>query len=114
VGKYSFEQKYTYWFIAFGLAIMIVTGLILWFPILFTRIFPGGIIPAAKLAHSSEAIVGAIFVVIWHFYHVLVERLNLSIFTGRLNEDDMREHHPLEYERLTGEPAGEPKQGDTA
>ncbi len=110
--KYSFEQKYTYWFTAFGLAIMIVTGFILWFPILFTRIFPGGIIPAAKLAHSTEAIVGAIFVILWHFYHVHVERLNLSIFTGRLNEDEMRRYHALEYERLAGQPSEDPEGGE--
>ncbi|HET7009540.1 MAG TPA: cytochrome b/b6 domain-containing protein [Anaerolineales bacterium] len=111
-GKYSFEQKFTYWFIFFGFGILIVSGLLLWFPTLFTRLLPGGIIPAAKLAHSSEAIVSAIFVVLWHFYHVHLERLNFSIFTGRLNERDMRRHHALEFERLTGEPASDETPGD--
>ncbi len=104
-GKYNFEQKFTYWFLFFGIGVMVITGLILWFPILWTRLFPGGTIPAAQLAHSSEAIIATIFIIIWHFYHVHVERLNLSIFTGRLNEKDMREYHGREYERLTGEPA---------
>lgn len=103
--KYSFEQKFTYWFFFFGIGIMLVTGFIIWFPIVFTRLFPGGIIPAAKMAHSTEAIVAAIFLLIWHFYHVHLQRLNLSIFTGWLNERDMRRHHALEYQRLTGEPA---------
>lgn len=111
-GKYNFEQKFTYWFIFFGVGIMVVSGFILWFPLLFTRIFPGGIIPAAQLAHSSEAIATAIFIVIWHFYHVHFERLNLSIFTGRLNERDMQEYHAKEYQRLMGKPA--PKDADTA
>lgn len=102
-GKYNFEQKFTYWFLFLGIGIMVVSGFILWFPILVTRIFPGGVIPAAQLAHSSEAIAAAIFVVIWHFYHVHVERLNLSIFSGRLHERDMKEYHAEEYERLTGE-----------
>ena len=104
-GKYNFEQKFTYWFLFFSIVIMVVTGFILWFPILFTRVLPGGIIPAAKLAHSTEAVVTLIFIVIWHVYHVHIERLNLSIFTGWINEEDMREFHPLEYERLTGESA---------
>jgi formate dehydrogenase subunit gamma len=111
-GKYNFEQKFTYWFIFFGVGIMVVTGFILWFPLLFTRVFPGGIIPAAQLAHSSEAIATAVFIVIWHFYHVHIERLNLSIFTGRLNEHDMQEYHTKEYQRLTGKPTA--KQADTA
>jgi formate dehydrogenase subunit gamma len=108
-GKYNFEQKFTYWFLFFGIGIMVITGFILWFPIQITQIFPGGFIPAAQLAHSSEAIAAGIFVVIWHFFHVHVERLNLSIFTGRLNEHDMREYHAEEYERLTGEPVDNTK-----
>lgn len=103
--KYNFEQKITYWFLFFGIGIMVISGFIIWFPIAVTSFLPGGVIPAAKLAHSTEAIVAAIFVLIWHFYHVHLERLNLSIFTGWLNERDMREYHALEYERLTGENA---------
>lgn len=102
-GKFNFEQKFTYWFLFLGLGILIVSGLILWFPLFFTRFLPGGIIPAAKFAHSTEAIVAGVFVLLWHFYHVHVERLNLSMFTGRLSETEMRQHHPLEHERLTGE-----------
>lgn len=102
-GKYNFEQKFTYWFLFFGIGIMVATGFILWFPIAVTRILPGGIIPAAQLAHSSEAIAAAVFIVLWHFFHVHLERLNISIFTGRLNERDMRRYHLAEYRRLTGE-----------
>jgi len=101
--KYNFEQKFTYWFLFFAIGILIVSGLILWFPLLFTRFLPGGIIPAAKFAHSTEAIVAGVFVLLWHFYHVHVERLNLSMFTGRLSEKEMRQHHPREYERLMAE-----------
>ncbi len=115
LGKYSFEQKFTYWFFFFGIGIMVVTGFIIWFPILFTRLLPGGIVPAAKLAHSTEAVVAGIFLVIWHLYHVHLERLNLSIFTGRLSEEEMRQYHPLELERLrqaSGEASPEQQETD--
>lgn len=101
-GKYNIEQKVTYWFLFFGIGIMIISGFIIWFPIAVTYVLPGGVVPAAKLAHSTEAIVAGIFVVIWHVYHVHIERLNLSIFTGRLSEQEMRTYHSDEYERLTG------------
>lgn len=100
-GKYNFEQKVTYWFVFFAVLIMTVTGIIIWFPELVTRFIPGEMVPAAKLAHSTEAVVAAIFLVIWHLYHVHLERLNLSIFTGRLSEEEMREYHTQEYEKLT-------------
>ena len=108
-GKYNFEQKVTYWFLFFSIGIMIVSGYIMWFPEAITRIFPGGMIPAAIMAHSTEAIVTAVFIVLWHFYHVHLERLNLSIFSGWLNEEDMRTYHSLEYNRIIGEPR--PKKG---
>lgn len=99
-GKYNFEQKVTYWFLFFSIGIMGISGYIMWFPETVTRVLPGGIIPAAILAHSTEAIVTLIFIVLWHFYHVHFERLNLSIFSGWLNEEDMHTYHSLEYERL--------------
>jgi len=105
--KYNFEQKFTYWFLFFAIGVMIFSGLILWFPYWWTHLLPGGIIPAAQLAHSSEAIAAVLFILIWHIYHVHLERVNLSIFTGHLNEADMRRYHGLEYQRLTGVAAGE-------
>jgi formate dehydrogenase gamma subunit len=101
-GKYNFEQKITYWFLFFGIGILIVTGVVLWFPVFFTRFLPGDVVPAAKLAHGTEAVVAGIFVLIWHFYHVHVERLNMSIFTGHIIQSDLKEFHGREYNRLVG------------
>jgi formate dehydrogenase gamma subunit len=99
-GRFNFEQKVTYWFLFFSIAIMMISGFIMWFPEVVTRVLPGGVIPGAIMSHSTEAIVTIIFVVLWHFYHVHFERLNLSIFSGWLNEDDMHTYHSLEYDRL--------------
>jgi formate dehydrogenase gamma subunit len=99
-GKYNFEQKVTYWFMFVAVGIMLVSGYIMWFPETITRVLPGQVIPGAIMAHSTEAIATAIFIIIWHFYHVHVERLNLSIFSGWLNEEDMHVYHSLEYDRL--------------
>lgn len=110
-GKFNFEQKVTYWFLFFGIGIMVLTGFMLWFPIQVTKFLPGGIIPAAKMAHSTEAVVAGIFIVIWHFYHVHMERLNLSIFTGKLTEEDMKEFHTLEYQKLTKKSASRNLEG---
>jgi hypothetical protein len=71
-----------------------------------TRVLSGGVIPAAKLAHSTEAVVAGIFIVLWHFYHVHLQRLNLSIFNGSISEDDMKTYHALEYEQLMAGQAG--------
>ena len=111
-GKFNFEQKVTYWFLFFSIGIMLVTGYIMWFPEVVTRVLPGGVIPGAIMAHSTEAIVTAIFIILWHFYHVHFERLNMSIFSGWLNEDDMRTYHSLEYDRLLNQPHSDQGPGD--
>ena len=102
-GRYNFEQKVTYWFIFFGIAIMGISGFVIWFPVEFTQFIPGEAVPAAKLAHSTEAVVMGIFIIIWHVYHVHVERLNLSMFTGHVSEEEMRVFHENEYDRITGQ-----------
>jgi formate dehydrogenase gamma subunit len=113
-GKYNFEQKFTYWLTFLWIGILVVSGLIIWFPEDVTRVLPGGVVPAAKMAHSTEAIVAAIFIIIWHFYHVHLERFNLSMFNGNLTEEEMQTYHTREYQRLTGnipgETAGQPEQ----
>jgi formate dehydrogenase subunit gamma len=111
-GRYNFEQKVTYWVVFFSLAIMGISGFIIWFPVQFTQFLPGGVVPAAKLAHSTESMVLAIFIIIWHVYHVHIERMNLSIFTGKVSEDEMREFHTKEYERLTGQADSSAKTGE--
>jgi formate dehydrogenase subunit gamma len=113
-GRYNYEQKFMYWLVFFALGVLTFSGLIIWFPILVTRVLPGGIVPAAKLAHSTEAIVTAIFLLIWHTYHVHIERFNTSIFTGYISEDDLRTYHPKEYERLVRSGASSPKSKNQA
>jgi formate dehydrogenase gamma subunit len=111
-GKYNFEQKVTYWFLFFTIGIMLISGYIMWFPEVITRVLPGGVIPAAIMAHSTEAMVTLIFIVVFHFYHVHLERLNLSIFSGWLNEEDMRTYHSLEYNRLAAKPHTDSQSGE--
>jgi hypothetical protein len=71
-----------------------------WFPTLTTRFLPGEAIPIARLAHSMEAVLALLSIAIWHIYHTALKEKNRSIFTGLMSENDMRENHPLEYERI--------------
>jgi formate dehydrogenase subunit gamma len=106
-GRYSYMEKFEYWAVVWGMGIMALTGLIMWFPTFFTSLFPGIFIPAAKSAHGGEALLAVSAIVLWHLYNThlnpRVFPLNPSMFTGRVSKKEMMAEHPLEYERRTGE-----------
>lgn len=104
--KFNFGEKFEYWAVVWGTAVMIITGFILWNPIAATYILPGQTIPAAKAAHGGEALLAILAIIIWHLYNVLIKHRNFSMFTGTLPHHQMEEEHALELERL--EAGGKP------
>jgi formate dehydrogenase subunit gamma len=102
--RFDYRQKFEYWGLVLGAAVVIVTGLILYFPILFTRLFPGALIPAAKVAHSNEGLMAFLVVILWHVYNAHfnpdVFPFDKTIFTGKISLERMQHEHPLELERI--------------
>jgi formate dehydrogenase gamma subunit len=95
-GRYTFDEKFEYWAFVWGTAVMGITGFMLWNPIATAKIIPGIAIPAAKAAHSGEALLAVLAIIVWHFYNVHIKHLNKSMFTGYLKEHEMLEEHTLE------------------
>lgn len=100
MGRYTFEEKIEYWSLLWGTAIMVLTGFALWNPIATARWLPGQFIPAGLAAHSGEALLAVLAVLVWHGYGVHLRHFNRSMFTGTLTEEEMREHHPRELAAL--------------
>mgnify|MGYP001817368588 FL=1 len=109
MNKFNFGEKFEYWAVVWGTAVMIVTGFMLWNPIAITNFLPGEFIPAAKAAHGGEAVLAVTSILIWHMYSVLIKNFNPSMWTGWLPRKQMEEEHALELERL--EAGGDPWPG---
>jgi len=107
--KFNFGEKFEYWAVIWGTAVMVVTGFMLWNPIVTTVLLPGQAIPAALAAHGGEAVLAVVSILIWHMYNVLIKHRNFSIFTGKINRHQMEEEHALELARL--EAGGDPWPG---
>ena len=103
-GRYDFRHKIEYWSLVWGSLLMGVTGLILLFPVVATRFLPGVAVMASRVAHSYEALLAFLAVVLWHFYHTHFAAgsfpIDTSIFAGEISVEKMREEHPLEYQQL--------------
>ena len=112
--RYDYMEKFEYWTILMGGFLMILTGTVLWFPILVTKILPGEIIPAAKALHSNEALLIFLINALWHIINAVfspeVFPLDTSIFTGYISRERMAREHPIELARFEeGVPAEPPE-----
>jgi cytochrome b subunit of formate dehydrogenase len=105
--RYSYMEKFDYWGVFWGVAIIGSSGLLLWFPAFFARFLPGWVFNVATIIHSDEALLATAFIFTIHFFnvHLRPEKFPIDtvIFTGRATTAYMEEEHPLEMERARRE-----------
>ncbi len=101
--RYSYKEKFDYWAVFWGMAIMVGSGLMMWFPDWATRCFPRWVIDASRFAHSDEAMLAILAIFVWHFYNVHVNPdcfpINTVWLTGRMSAGLMEHEHPRELAR---------------
>ncbi len=103
-GRWTYWEKFDYFAVFWGVSIIGVTGLCLWFPELFTRFLPGWWINVATIIHSDEALLATGFIFTIHFFntHFRPEKFPLDpvIFTGRMSLQELEHDKPALYEKL--------------
>ena len=102
--RYTYWEKFDYWAVFWGMAIIGGSGLLLWFPVAFARVMPGWAFNIALLVHGEEALLAVGFIFTIHFFnsHLRPEKfpMDMVIFTGRVPEHEWRDERPAEYARL--------------
>jgi cytochrome b subunit of formate dehydrogenase len=121
-GRWTYWEKFDYFAVFWGVAVIGLSGLLLWFPTFFTRIMPGWLLNVATIIHSDEALLAVGFIFTVHFFntHFRPEKFPMDtvIFTGGMPLEEFKQDRPREYEELlkSGEletrlmPAPDPKQ----
>ncbi len=103
-GRWTYWEKFDYFAVFWGIAVIGFTGLTLWFPIFFTRFLPGSFINIATIIHSDEALLATGFIFTVHFFntHLRPEKfpMDTTIFTGHLPLAELKRDKPLEYKAL--------------
>ncbi len=103
-GRFTYWEKFDYFAVFWGVFVIGSTGLLLWFPELFTRFLPGWSVNVATIIHSDEALLAVGFIFTIHFFntHFRPDKFPMDpvIFTGRVPVDELKHDKPAEYEEF--------------
>lgn len=104
---FTYWEKFDYLAVFWGVAIIGISGLVLWFPAAFATFLPGWALNAAYVVHSDEALLATGFIFLFHFFHTHLRPeafpMDTVIFTGRMPLEVFKTERPLEYARLIAE-----------
>ncbi|RJP79992.1 MAG: cytochrome C [Desulfobacteraceae bacterium] len=102
--RWAYWEKFDYWAVYWGMPLLAVTGLMLMYPILTSRIMPGWTINIAVLLHRAEAILAITYIFIVHFYigHLRPTSfpMNEVMFSGSLPLEEIQKEKPAWAARL--------------
>ncbi|MDO8549216.1 MAG: cytochrome b/b6 domain-containing protein [Ignavibacteria bacterium] len=103
--RFSYVEKAEYWALIWGTIVMSLTGIIMWFDNTFIGLFTKLGWDVARTIHYFEAWLAFLSIVVWHFYFVIfnpdVYPMNTAWLTGKIPEEEMKDEHPKEYERIS-------------
>jgi cytochrome b subunit of formate dehydrogenase len=103
-GRWTYWEKFDYFAVFWGIAVIGSTGLVLWFPQWATLVLPGWALNVATIIHSDEALLATGFIFTVHFFntHLRPEKfpMDIVIFTGRMPLEELKRDKPTEYEAL--------------
>ena len=103
-GRYAYWEKFDYFAVFWGMVVIGSTGLLLWFPELFTRVLPGWTVNVSTIIHSDEALLAVGFIFTVHFFntHFRLDKFPMDpvIFTGQVPLEELKRDKPREYEEL--------------
>ena len=102
--RWTYWEKFDYLAVFWGVAIIGFSGLVLWFPVFFTRFLPGWVINVSQIIHSDEALLAVGFIFTIHFFntHFRPEAFPMDtvIFTGHMPLEHFKHERPREYQEM--------------
>ena len=105
--RWTYWEKFDYWAVFWGMFVIGGSGLLLWFPVFFSKVLPGWMFNIAALVHGEEALLAVGFIFTFHFFngHMRPAKFPMDtvIFTGRISEHELKGERAVEYARLARE-----------
>ena len=100
-GKFNGGQKLLFWALSISMAVLILSGIVMW-RAYFSFLFPVGIIRFASVVHAAA---GAIIIglIIFHIYAAIWMKESVAaMLYGYVRRPWAKQHHPAWYREMTG------------
>jgi formate dehydrogenase subunit gamma len=102
--RFTGIQKLQYWAVILGVGVMILTGFLLWFPSQAMAVMPKWLMDITFIVHGCQGTLVFVVLFLWHLYNVHIRFgkpfFNRTWLTGKIPLSELKEIHPVEYERL--------------
>ncbi len=100
-GKFNGGQKLLFWLLAICMALLILSGIVIW-RAYFSFLFPVGLIRFASVVHAAAAAI-MIALIIFHIYAAIWMKESIgAMLYGRVRRAWAKQHHPAWYREMTG------------
>jgi thiosulfate reductase cytochrome b subunit len=105
--RWTYWEKFDYWAVFWGMVIIGGSGLLLWFPVFFSKLLPGWMFNIAALVHGEEALLAVGFIFTFHFFngHLRPDKFPMDtvVFTGRISEHELKAERGVQFARMERE-----------
>lgn len=113
--RFTYMEKAEYWALMWGTAVMVITGLVLWFPDRLQG--PSWLVRVSETIHLYEAWLAMLAIIVWHFFYVMfrpgVFPVSFTMMDGKMQLEELRHEHRAEYDSLYEDEPSQPGVGDT-
>lgn len=100
-GKYNGGQKLLFWLLAVSVALLALSGVVIW-RAYFAALFPIGLVRLSSVLHAAAAAV-MIALVILHVYAAIWTKGTIrAMSTGTVSRAWAKQHHPAWFRQMTG------------
>jgi len=98
--RFTYKEKFEYWALLWGAAVMAVTGMVLWSASFWPKLAGD----ACRSVHYYEAILAVLSLAVWHFYNVHLRPglfpMSRCWIDGSISREEMEEEHLAEMQRM--------------
>jgi cytochrome b subunit of formate dehydrogenase len=102
--RWTYWEKFDYWAPFWGVAIVGVSGFLMWFPHITSKFLPGWVFNVAAITHGEEAFLAAVFLFTVHFFnnHFRPNKFPFDpvMFTGSMPVEHFAREHTVQYRRM--------------